>query len=204
MKIQPGILAFLSLLAVSAPAFSGETADIFSGEKFQAAALARSIAVPETNPAKAEPSEKSARNSVDFNVGRVSISVDTRPARIKEMAVSLQCHFEGLTSGYPEKELAFDLREKTPGYYSLDISAGRIKDWSFSKDLKSCSYTLTLKMDSGAWGFVNLAGSRWNMTETELGKLLGDGNLAAGISAKYQPLVIKTKNGVVQGVNTTE
>lgn len=25
---------------------------------------------------------------------------------------------------------------------------------------------------------------------------------AAGISAKYQPLVIRTKNGVVQGVNT--
>lgn len=204
MKIRTGILASLSLLAVSAPAFSEGTADVFSGGKFQAAALASSITVPETNPAKAEPSEKSARNSVDFNVGRVSISMDTRPARIKEMAVALQCHFEGLTSDYQEKQLSAEVREKAAGYYSLEIEAGRLKNWSFSKDLKSCSYTLTLKLDNGAWGFVNLAGSRWNMTEAELGKLLGDGNLAARISAKYQPLVIKTKNGVVQGVNTPE
>jgi len=204
MKIQTGILACLSLLAVSAPAFSQEAADIFSGGKFQAAALARSVTVPAANQAKAEPSEKSSRNSVDFNVGRVSITVDTRPARIKEMAVALQCHFEGLTSDYQEKELAAEVREKAAGYYSLDIAAGRLKNWSLSKDLKACSYTLTLKLDNSAWGFVNLAGSRWNMTETELGKLLGDGNLAAGISAKYQPLVIKTKNGVVQGVNTPE
>jgi hypothetical protein len=198
-----GLILAVAILAAGGGSL--RAGDVFTGEgKLSLAAHAETLRLPAAAPERVQQQDKSRASRGSFQVDRVSIKMDSRPVRVNELEVTLMCRFEGMSEKRHEKNLPYKISETAPGVYALDIAAGSVSTWALGKDLSACSYTLSVKTSDGSWGLINLAGSTWGMQDSELDALIGDQDLAARISAKYQPLRLRTKNLVVSGDNTPE